>query len=378
MSATPDPALLSYFPKTVKIEIPGVSYPVTDLYLEDIIKQINYRAPSLKASRTFTSQENALMQQSFAQNGISESDQMSTLLMLTRSESQEFGLIAEAVERLIVQPGQNPCGVLIFTSGVGEINQILSALRSNGLHQKALLLPLHAALNSTDQARVFQPCGNCFKIIVATNIAETSITIDDIEFVMDTGRVKEVQWDSDAGVSKLVEVWTSRAAAKQRRGRAGRTKPGTCLKLYSRYAEDAMMPANTLPEMLRTPLEQVVLSVVASKEGIDVVAYLSKAISSPLLSSIQQAVNVLIRLEAVIKTDQSLGITPLGRFMSSLPMDLRLSKFLVLSAIFGCVQPALITAACLSGKPLFLSPPDSRQEAREWVSTQPYSSFAEL
>lgn len=92
------------------------------------------------------------------------------------------------------------------------------------------------------------------KIVISTNIAETSITIDDISFVVDTGRVKETRYDPETHMSSLVAVWTSKAAAAQRAGRAGRVRAGDCFRLYTQEFFDTMMPEFTLPEMLRTPL----------------------------------------------------------------------------------------------------------------------------
>ena len=110
----------------------------------------------------------------------------------------------------------------------------IDALRLDG----AVLLPLHANLAAHEQRRVFQRVQKHErKIIVATNVAETSITIPEVCFVVDTGRVREAQYDAQAGVSRLLEQWASRAACKQRAGRAGRTMPGECFRLYTRYVE---------------------------------------------------------------------------------------------------------------------------------------------
>jgi ATP-dependent RNA helicase DHX57 len=144
---------------------------------------------------------------------------------------------------------------------------------------------LHANLSNDEQRRVFTQTSN-WKIVVATNVAEarllffcaspqlkyplkTSITIDDIIYVVDAGRVKENQYDPETSLSRLVETWVTRAAARQRRGRAGRTQPGVCYKLYTRKQE-ANMGRFPVPEILRSPLESILLTVKVTKEEEDV------------------------------------------------------------------------------------------------------------
>jgi ATP-dependent RNA helicase DHX57 len=167
-------------------------------------------------------------------------------------------------------------GILIFLPGTMEITRTLDALRSiPNLHA----LPLHASLQSIEQRRVFPhaPSGKR-KVICATNVAETSITIDDIVAVIDTGRFKETSYDPQNNMRKLEEVWASRAACKQRRGRAGRVKAGKCYKLYTRNAEMTKMAERPEPEIRRVPLEQLCLSVRAM--GIkEVAAFLASALT---------------------------------------------------------------------------------------------------
>lgn len=127
--------------------------------------------------------------------------------------------------------------ILVFSTGVLEIKQSIEAIRaavpSHAL-SSLLILPLHANLTSQEQTSVFRPTpAGKRKIVVATNVAETSITIDGIIYVVDCGRVKENAFDPETGITRLVECWTSRAGCRQRRGRAGRTRPGICYKLFT-------------------------------------------------------------------------------------------------------------------------------------------------
>jgi HrpA-like RNA helicase len=179
-------------------------------------------------------------------------------------------------------------GILVFLPGVQEIRQCIDSLQASPSASEAKILPLHANLSSDEQRAVFVPSQK-WKIIVATNVAEvltrtvllhcilildhsptqTSITIDDVVYVIDTGKVKEMQYDPESGFTKLVEQWTTQAAGRQRRGRAGRTRPGVCYKLYTRVRE-RKMEKFPRPEILRVPLESICLIVKATREHEDV------------------------------------------------------------------------------------------------------------
>lgn len=146
------------------------------------------------------------------------------------------------------------------------------------------MYPLHANLSNEEQRTVFVVNQNKWKIIAAvrgltcrvelctefsqTNVAETSITIDDVVFVIDSGKVKETSFDPESGFSMLAETWVTRAAARQRRGRAGRTRAGVAYKLYTRRQEKEMAQFPT-PEMLRVPLESISLTVKVMREEED-------------------------------------------------------------------------------------------------------------
>ena len=239
--------------------------------------------------------------------------------------------------------------VLVFMPGVAEISACVSRLRRPGLH----VLPLHASLPTNEQRLVFQkaPRGTR-KVVVATNVAETSITIDDVVFVIDSGRVKQLGLNDGATVLSFKEDWCSQAASRQRRGRAGRVRAGVAFLCYSRALEEAKMPRETQPEILRTPLEQVCLTALAMDK--DPATFLSQAISSPSTSQLDSAITLLTHMGA-LNAD---GLTNLGRMMSMIPCDLRVGKFLVLASVFDVLAPALQLSACLSCKSPVLGRPD--------------------
>ena len=252
--------------------------------------------------------------------------------------------------------------VLVFMPGQFEITKLIRKLeQSRFLDARTLLvLPLYGALGGKDQRKIFErPPPGVRKIVVATNVAETSVTIDDVRYVIDTGRAKEMRWDASRGVSALADAWVSRAAAKQRRGRAGRVAPGARFAMFTR-ARFATMAPSQAPEMLRTPLQQLCLSVKAMRPDEPVSATLAAALTPPDGASVDAALAELRDLRAL---DAEERLTPLGRHLARMPTDARVGKMLLHGALLGCLDPILTIAAAMSGRPLFFSPKDARDAA---------------
>jgi HrpA-like RNA helicase len=267
-----------------------------------------------------------------------------------------YDLIASTVQYIDAQLGHQPGGILIFLPGTLEIDRCLTAVkRIPNTHP----LPLHASLLPAEQRRVFQsPPKGKRKIIAATNVAETSITIEDVVAVIDTGRVKETSYDPKDNMVRLQEVWASQAACKQRRGRAGRVRAGTCYKLYTRKAESNMAQRPD-PEIRRVPLEQLCLSVKSMKGIEDVATFLANTITPPESIAVEGALTFLHRVGAL---DHN-RLTALGRYLSMIPADLRCAKLMIYGSIFGCMEPCLTIAAMLTVKSPFVSPREKRDEA---------------
>jgi HrpA-like RNA helicase len=182
-------------------------------------------------------------------------------------EPVDFDLIVALLAHLVSTPEADDGGavvggaVLVFLPGFMEIEQVVTRIGQHPLlgdPRRAQAFPLHSTLPPEAQRGVFRrmPRG-VRKIVVATNIAETSITIDDVTHVIDAGRVKETRYDPSTHMSSLVAVWTSQASASQRAGRAGRVREGHCWRLYTRQFMQESMPEYTLPEMLRTPVSHL-------------------------------------------------------------------------------------------------------------------------
>ncbi|KAH9486308.1 Putative DEAH-box ATP-dependent helicase [Psilocybe cubensis] len=356
MSATINhETFVKYFDDAPLLTIPGFMHPVEDKYLEDILSETNYRPPVVRQTKEKLQTTRRLKEEHEAE-GIS-SLVAEGIQNIMRSDRIDYQLISALVNHIIAT-AKTIGGILIFLPGVNEIRQCVEAVRSSVGHRDALVLPLHANLSNEEQRRVFQTTKN-WKIIASTNVAETSITIDDIIYVVDAGKVKETQFDPETNMSRLVETWINRAAARQRRGRAGRTRPGVCYKLYTRKHELSMAPF-PVPEILRVPLESISLSVKATREDEDVKAFLSRVIDPPAIAALDRAWTTLEEIGAI---DQNGGLTALGKYMSMLPVDIRLAKMLILGTIFQCIGPVATVAALLSSKPLFNSPMDKRDEA---------------
>ncbi|KAF2466196.1 P-loop containing nucleoside triphosphate hydrolase protein [Lindgomyces ingoldianus] len=343
MSATLDADVFEAYFSDVgpvgRIEIAGRTYPVEDFYLDDIVRFTGFGG---NRNDDF---------------GDEEDDKSLGTALRSVGMKINYDLIAEMVRYLdAVQLGSEEGGILIFLPGTMEIDRTLQALRHfPNLHA----LPLHASLLPVEQKRVFPPApAGKRKVIAATNVAETSITIEDIVAVIDTGRVKETSFDPQNNMVRLAETWASRAACKQRRGRAGRVRAGQCYKLYTRNAEAKMMERSD-PEIRRVPLEQLCLSVKAM--GVqDVSAFLAGALTPPENTAVEGAIKLLDQIGAIDDNE----LTALGRHLSMIPADLRCSKLLVYGATFGCLEAALTIASVLTSRSPFVNPRERDDETR--------------
>ncbi|KAJ1918463.1 helicase [Tieghemiomyces parasiticus] len=393
MSATLDADRFQrYFGTHAVLDIPGFAHPVSQVYPEDIMRDSAYApAQALAASPWLGTATTAEIKPCRASDVppppppsdyrgprgrmLSEADREAVqpytsqglgqagALALHQLDQQnqggyiDYDWIANLVRYIDTQAAETRKdeAVLIFQAGVGEIAACIDALQAlPGAAQTLDIYPLHANLTPAEQARVFRPSGTGpharRKVVVATNVAETSITIDDVVYVIDTGRVKETQYDATTGMTRLVETWASRAACRQRQGRAGRTRPGICFKLFTRHSETIHMAAHPRPELLRTSLEQLCLQIKALGRT-DVRGFLNRALDPPPTEAVETALDLLHEMSLV--DPRSGTLTILGQHVAAVPTDLRVAKLLVFAALFRCVEPALTIAALLSvGSPL--------------------------
>uniref|UniRef100_A0AAV1SZW2 RNA helicase n=1 Tax=Peronospora matthiolae TaxID=2874970 RepID=A0AAV1SZW2_9STRA len=379
MSATMNSDLfVNYFSSTMGtpcpvLDIPGSTFPVDCNFLEEVLDQTHYDVPKY-----------LLKEKKSKRKGADECAEEKDTYKLTSKEIAariddskiDYDLIVHLVRFLVLEKIQcassNHGAILVFLPGTAEIRRLLEMLThgSGELSSKVWALPLHGSLSGADQAVVFKsaPAGKT-KIIVSTNIAETSITIDDITAVIDSGKVKEMVYDSQTQRSQLLDCWASRAACDQRKGRAGRVQAGTCYRLFSRD-RFAAMTAQLSAEIHRVSLEQLCLQIKKLELG-SIRGFLSKAIEPPAEAAIDAAVHELVNIAALRTVsdssennlrqdiqsidDEDVVLTPLGNHLAMLPLDARIGKFLVYGSILRCIQPVAVIAACISSRNPFLT-----------------------
>ncbi|XP_053209462.1 probable ATP-dependent RNA helicase DHX34 isoform X2 [Panonychus citri] len=256
-------------------------------------------------------------------------------------------------------PSSERGDVLIFLSGLTDIQTIADHCKPYaGESRRWIILPLHSSLSLEEQDRIFDlaPEG-VRKVILSTNIAETSVTIDGIRFVIDSGKVKEMSYDSTIRMARLKEFWISKASAEQRKGRAGRTGPGVCYRLYGPVSFDEMSSYST-SEINRVPIDSLLLRMI--EMGLPDVRKFP-FIESPSDQSIDQALTSLLENGALTRKpmtndnqpDNEDGhgdfcITPMGRMLAKLPVDIVIGKMLILGSTFNLIEPIISMGACLS------------------------------
>jgi ATP-dependent helicase HrpB len=233
--------------------------------------------------------------------------------------------------------------VLIFMPGAYEIARTIEAVGARPEARGRLFLPLHGELSPRDQDEAVARHGRP-KVVVSTNVAETSLTIDGVRLVIDSGLARIPRYDPGRGINTLLVEKISRASADQRAGRAGRTAPGTCIRLWP---ERETRPARELPEVKRLDLSEVVLSLKAAGV-VDLQAF--RWLEPPDPKALSHAEELLGDLGAV----QGGGITPLGRRMLAFPTHPRYARMLLAAQEYGCVREAALAAALTQGRDLLL------------------------
>lgn len=232
-------------------------------------------------------------------------------------------------------------------------------------------------MKTDDQKNVFRPTAHGKrKIILSTNIAESSITIDDVVYVIDSGREKQKSYDAISHSSSLRVQWISKASANQRRGRAGRLRDGIVYRIYSRDRFNSMLDV-TIPELLRTSLTEVCLQTkLLIDENMKIEEFLQKCIASPSMANIRQSVKYLQKMGALDKAE---NLTHLGSHLVGMPIEAKYGKMLLYAIIFKCVDSILNLISILTmGDQIFMLPinPTDRFKCERWkksVASESYS-----
>ncbi|XP_070574993.1 probable ATP-dependent RNA helicase DHX35 [Ptychodera flava] len=270
--------------------------------------------------------------------------------------------IKEMVDTIFKIHKEEPAGdILAFLTGQDEVENVVSSVKEQARHlgdryMKMWVLPMYGGLPASEQMKVFERTGkNTRKVVIATNIAEASITINGIVYVIDCGFVKLRAYNPKTGLEGLVVVPVSQASAEQRSGRAGRVRSG---KAYRLFTEDDFLklPKSSVPEMQRTNLSTVILQLKCL--GIDNVLRFN-FLSAPSSNAMIRGLELLYALGAI--DDNAKLAQPLGVRMAEFPLDPMFAKMVLISGEYGCSEEILTITAMLQVQNIFLSP--SKQKA---------------
>ncbi|KAL6265020.1 hypothetical protein P5V15_005111 [Pogonomyrmex californicus] len=368
MSATLNAESFSkYYNNCPMIHIPGFTFPVKEFYLEDILSFLDHKFPEpppeptgyRKHLKRYKEQQHKKGEfldviQPYARQLIAEKKHdMRVIQQLRNPLSEDLSLIL--IEKLVryICNTKDPGAILIFLPGMMDISNLCKMMLGPDYpSDKYIIYPLHSRMPTVDQKLIFrEPPRGVRKIIIATSIAETSITIEDVVYVIDSGRTKFGKFDVEKNIQTLEPEWVSLANAKQRRGRAGRVKSGECYHMYTK-AREMTFAQYPLPEMLRTRLEEVILQIKILQLG-KVKQFLATVMDPPDLKAIHLSLNLLETLNAL---DEHENLTPLGYHLAHLPLDPRTGKMILWGALFSCAEPIFAIAASLTFKDAFYCP----------------------
>ncbi|PRP88185.1 DEAD/DEAH box helicase [Planoprotostelium fungivorum] len=364
-SKTPILSIPGKVNRTVIRRLTAQVFPVKEYHLEDVIEFTKYSQTIQNRNDRKEGEEKFV--ESLPDKYRKEIEHKyteDTIDTLNRIDREKIDY--DIMERLVlwIVDGLKEGAVLIFLPGMIEILTITERLKRVRGRKEMVVLPLHSSLTTEEQTRVFDRYPGKIKIIASTNIAETSVTIEDIVAVVDCGRANQTVYDPLNKLPSLKMSWISQASMTQRKGRAGRVRAGECYRLFTKYDAEKAIEHDT-PEIARVPLQQLLLSIkhMRVEGGSTLKHFLSRAIEPPSAEAIDSAVEILSTFGAFEKGTEKL--TALGYHLASLPADIHLSKMMIFSSILRCVDPILTICATMSTRSPFVSPMDKRKEASE-------------
>ncbi|XP_068880763.1 ATP-dependent DNA/RNA helicase DHX36 [Aphelocoma coerulescens] len=370
MSATLNAEKFSeYFDHCPMIHIPGFTFPVVEYLLEDVIEKLRYTPEKMDrrlhwrkgfmqghVSRPEKEEKEEIYRQQWPGylrqlQGRYSASTIDALEMMD-DDKVDLDLVAALIKHIVLE--EEDGAILVFLPGWDNISTLHELLMSQIMFKsdRFIIIPLHSLMPTVNQTQVFKKTApGVRKIVIATNIAETSITIDDVVFVIDGGKIKETHFDTQNNISTMAAEWVSKANAKQRKGRAGRVQPGHCYHLYNGLRA-SLLDDYQLPEILRTPLEELCLQIKILKLG-GIAYFLSKLMDPPSRDAVMLAINHLMELNALDRQEE---LTPLGVHLARLPVEPHIGKMILFGALFCCLDPVLTIAASLSFKDPFVIP----------------------
>ncbi|GAB1199842.1 hypothetical protein APSETT444_009201 [Aspergillus pseudonomiae] len=364
MSATLEAQRFSnYLGGVPVLNIPGRTFPVEMKFLEDAVEMTNYRLSENDSNTNLDEDTDEMAPEN------TEGDTTGGILASLESYSKqtrdtvlnfdEYRLDYQLIKKLLIKIATAPemanysKAILVFMPGMAEIRRLNDEILSEPIFQQGWIVhALHSSISSEDQEKAFiVPPEGIRKIVIATNIAETGITIPDITAVIDTGKEKTMRFDEKRQLSRLVEAFISRANAKQRRGRAGRVQNGICFHMFTKHRHEKLLAEQQTPEMLRLSLQDLVLRVKICKLG-EVESTLLEALDAPSSKNIRRAIDSLKEVKALTNSE---NLTPLGMQLAKLPLDVFLGKLIIHGAFFKCLDASISIAAILSSKSPFVN-----------------------
>lgn len=402
MSATIDTDLFAaYFSSGTtsavcpSLTVPGRTFPVQEKYLDSILNELtrSYPLSSLLLLQTddptnqYLTMYNKLYRNQSTIDPVTTNDsvidwkkerKLSAEGEIITEEEKDDALVPNALVATTIAhiaKTNDQGAILAFLPGLDEIVKVGKWL--TGAYTRAptgaqllgvdfrdtskfKIYMLHSSI-AAGQAEVFEtlPPG-CRKIILATNIAETSITIPDVQHVVDTGKARQKQYDQIQRITNFKCTWISKSNSKQRAGRAGRVQNGNYYALFPKQRYE-LMRASPLAEMHRSDLQETCLAIKAHSFNVPIREFLAESFQPPSPKAVDASVISLEALDALTSDEK---LTPLGRLLATLPVHPSLGKMMVLGVIFRCLDPVMIIGAAASERSLFVQPLGKRREAQ--------------
>nr|XP_016846157.1 PREDICTED: putative ATP-dependent RNA helicase TDRD9 isoform X2 [Anolis carolinensis] len=326
-------------------EVEGKPHAIEEYYLDDLTHVISHIMTCFQAAedpQIYTEMYNAAV---------------ALIMWFDKLEIQESGAENPNLEYMSERGS-----VLVFLPGLEEINY-MHELLTDMAYRRLQVYPLHSSITLEEQTNVFlAPVPGYRKILLSTNIAESSVTVPDVKYVIDFCLTRTLVCDEDTNYQSLRLCWASKSSCNQRKGRAGRVSKGYCYRLVYKDFWTRCIPETSIPEMMRCPLETTILKVKQLDMG-EPRALLATALSPPSICDIEQTILRLKEIGALAVDVPSEEQNPydgeltfLGRVLADLPVDQHLGKLIVLGHVFGCLDECLIIAAALSLNNFFSVP----------------------
>ena len=392
MSATADADSIASYWSSVSssvsaTRITGRAFPVEALYLEDAVEQTEYSDQMCGDDSDTVGIYH--VDHDCADNADGQRYSARTLEVLERFSlsTVPYDLILHIIRYELLSASNTTGAVLVFVPGMEEIRRTISLIEScRELSKLCITLPMHSSLPFDDLQRAFRRAeGGKRKVIVSTNICETGVTIEDVDLVLDAGLVKSVEWNEVTELSRLRMHYCSVAESMQRRGRAGRVRPGRCYHLFPRCIMEGppqnaygfRMKRRPDPEMARAPLTSPILNLI--DQGFEPALLLTSLGDTVRPAKLKNALQTLLELRAIVESQsdviddsEATGVTgrvredgidslsviysptPLGRMLAVLPCDPRSGKILLAARRLECLYSAAVYVASLDCKSVFM------------------------